>query len=100
MAGERPQSFANHARWVPPYHFVMGPILLVNAVWSIFVLARPPALATVMRRAGRDPSSLAPVAVAARAAARRFSVQACGWRIITHLQQVAAQGRSATLRDP
>jgi len=47
MAAER-QSFANHARWVPPYHFVIGPILLVNVVWSIIVLARGPSFATVL----------------------------------------------------
>jgi glycogen synthase len=59
--------------------------------------ADPCALAAVLRRAGRDPSALAPVAAAARAAARRFSVRACGRRIVSHLQQVAMQGRSTTL---
>lgn len=24
------QDFAHHVRWLPPYHFVVGPILLVN----------------------------------------------------------------------
>src|SRR5262249_36494884 len=42
------QSFQNHARWVPPYHFVIGPILLVNVVWSIIVLVRGPSFATVL----------------------------------------------------
>jgi hypothetical protein len=30
------QSFAHHARWVPPFHFVVLPILLVNLIWSIW----------------------------------------------------------------
>jgi hypothetical protein len=28
------QNFKNHAKWVPLYHGVVGPILLVNAIWS------------------------------------------------------------------
>ena len=27
MAQPTPQTYKNHARWVPMYHFVMGPIL-------------------------------------------------------------------------
>ena len=48
MPDARPQSFANHARWVPPYHFVIGPILLVNAVWSVILLVRMPSWPTVL----------------------------------------------------
>jgi hypothetical protein len=29
------QNFANHARFVAPYHYVAMPILLVNFVWSV-----------------------------------------------------------------
>ena len=29
------QDFANHARFVAPYHYVAMPILLVNFVWSV-----------------------------------------------------------------
>lgn len=32
------QDFAHHTRWVPAYHFVAGPILLVNAGWAIYGL--------------------------------------------------------------
>ena len=30
------QSFGHHTRWVPPFHFVVLPILLVNLFWSLF----------------------------------------------------------------
>jgi Family of unknown function (DUF6526) len=36
MAAE--QSFANHARWFPPFHFFVLPVLMVNLVWSLVVL--------------------------------------------------------------
>ncbi len=29
------QNFANHARFVPPFHDVALPILLVNFVWAV-----------------------------------------------------------------
>jgi hypothetical protein len=29
-----PQSFATHRRFVPPYHFVAGGILLLNLLWA------------------------------------------------------------------
>jgi hypothetical protein len=48
MSEQTPQSFANHARWVPLYHFVLGPILLLNLVWSIVNLVRAFSFATVM----------------------------------------------------
>jgi hypothetical protein len=30
------QSFQRHTRWVPPFHFVVLPILLVNLIWSLW----------------------------------------------------------------
>jgi hypothetical protein len=48
MASERPQSFQNHARWVPLYHFVIAPILLANLIWSVILLARGPSWPTVL----------------------------------------------------
>lgn len=35
MADAR-QSYTNHARWVPPYHLVAGPILLINFLWCAY----------------------------------------------------------------
>jgi hypothetical protein len=32
------QNFSNHIRWVPAYHFVAAPILLVNAGWALYSL--------------------------------------------------------------
>jgi hypothetical protein len=34
------QDFKHHVRWLPPYHFIVGPILLVNLVYAIRVLFR------------------------------------------------------------
>jgi hypothetical protein len=36
------QNLQNHTRWVPIYHFVVGPILLVNFVYSIILAVRVP----------------------------------------------------------
>ena len=36
------QDFKNHARYVPLYHFVAGPILLINFVYSIVLAVRIP----------------------------------------------------------
>ena len=30
------QDFGNHTKWVPAYHFIASPILLVNAVWALY----------------------------------------------------------------
>jgi hypothetical protein len=34
------QNYSNHRRWVPMYHFVAGPIFLVNFGWSIYRLIK------------------------------------------------------------
>jgi hypothetical protein len=38
MSNTKPQSFSNHARLDPPYHFVMSTALLVNLIIGIVVL--------------------------------------------------------------
>lgn len=35
------QSYANHVKWVPGYHFVAGGILAVNLLWSVYRAFRP-----------------------------------------------------------
>ena len=40
MSSEKPQSYENHARWVPLYHFVLSTVLLANLVWSVCLLVR------------------------------------------------------------
>lgn len=36
MAQTKPQSYANHARIVPPFHFVALPLLLIYFLWSAY----------------------------------------------------------------
>lgn len=36
------QSYANHLRWFPLFHFVVSPILLAYAIWAIWVAFRSP----------------------------------------------------------
>ena len=42
------QSFQNHTRWVPVFHFVLLPLLLINAIWSIVRVVRYPSAETAM----------------------------------------------------
>lgn len=30
-----PQTFANHTRWHPPFHFFIMPVLVINSIWSV-----------------------------------------------------------------
>ena len=32
------QNFANHVKWVPPFHFFVVPVLLLNFGWSVYRL--------------------------------------------------------------
>ena len=34
------QTFANHTRWHPPFHFFVLPVMLINFVWSIVVFVK------------------------------------------------------------
>jgi hypothetical protein len=42
------QSFQNHAKIFPPFHFVVLPILFLNFVWSVFRLIRVFSAASVL----------------------------------------------------
>ena len=48
MADSKPQSFANHRRFVPMYHIVLFLILVVNLVWSCWHLYKLPGVAATM----------------------------------------------------
>jgi hypothetical protein len=48
MADKMPQTFANHPRYVPLYHFVAVPILLVNLVNSVVVAIKGPEWSTIL----------------------------------------------------
>ncbi len=38
MAERTPQTYANHTRWVPMFHYVTAPILLLNLLWAFYRL--------------------------------------------------------------
>jgi len=44
MASSEPQTFANHARLVPGYHFLTFGLLLINIGWSIYRLVKLPSV--------------------------------------------------------
>lgn len=48
MGQKVPQTYANHARIVPPYHIIAFPILVVNLAWAIYQLWRDPSVATTV----------------------------------------------------
>ncbi len=37
---QQEQNYANHARYVPAYHFVLSGILILNLVWSVYRIFR------------------------------------------------------------
>jgi hypothetical protein len=46
-ASESGQTYANHARFNPLFHFFAAPILLVNLLWSLWQLGHWPSLRTL-----------------------------------------------------
>ncbi|MDX6446594.1 MAG: hypothetical protein QOH71_3668 [Blastocatellia bacterium] len=36
------QTFANHTRWQPAFHFFVAPVMLINIIWAIVMFARAP----------------------------------------------------------
>lgn len=48
MADVKTQSYANHAKYVPGYHFVLGTLVLAYLVVAIWHLIQQPGLASVM----------------------------------------------------
>lgn len=39
-----PQTFANHTRWQPPFHFFIAPVMLINVIWSVVQFIKAPGL--------------------------------------------------------
>src|SRR6266853_1556125 len=37
-----PQTFTNHTRWQPPFHYFVLPVMLINVIWSIVVFVKAP----------------------------------------------------------
>jgi Family of unknown function (DUF6526) len=48
MANATPQSFANHSRLDPPFHYVLAPIGLAAIVLSIILLVRQPGMGSIL----------------------------------------------------
>lgn len=48
MADAMPQNMQNHARFVPPYHFLTAALLLLNLVWAAIQLFKMPGFGTVV----------------------------------------------------
>ena len=40
------QSYKNHARWLPPFHFFVLPVFLVNVVYSVLLAWGDPSFGT------------------------------------------------------
>lgn len=37
-----PQTFANHTRWQPWFHFFVAPVMLINFFWAVVVFFKDP----------------------------------------------------------
>src|ERR1700677_1845198 len=48
MANAKPQSYANHARLDPTFHFVLAPLAILSVVLSIIVFTRHPGLPSTL----------------------------------------------------
>jgi hypothetical protein len=48
MASATTQSFANHARLDPPFHFVLAPIGLAAIILSVNLLVRQPGIGSIL----------------------------------------------------
>jgi hypothetical protein len=44
---EQPQSYANHTRYLPPFHFFVLPVLMLNVLNALRLLVMSPSLSTV-----------------------------------------------------
>lgn len=44
MANREPQTYANHAKIVPPYHYGLTLLLLANLLWSAWRLIQEPSI--------------------------------------------------------
>jgi hypothetical protein len=41
------QTYANHARLFPPYHYFVLPVLALNVLWALWQVVRAPSLVTL-----------------------------------------------------
>lgn len=43
---ETAQTYSNHTRWHPPFHFFLFPVMTIHLAWTIYKLAKVPSLET------------------------------------------------------
>src|ERR1700761_7995632 len=48
MASDAPQTYANHARLDPPFHFFTMPLALAGLILSLIILVRNPGLSSAL----------------------------------------------------
>ena len=48
MAEKRPQTYANHVRWVPAFHYFALPLLGLNVLWALAGLRIGPTLEVLL----------------------------------------------------
>ena len=42
MTNTNPQTYANHTRWQPTFHFFVVPVIVINFIWSIVEFVMTP----------------------------------------------------------
>ena len=42
MANTNPQTYANHTRWQPTFHFFAVPVMVINFIWSVVEFVMTP----------------------------------------------------------
>jgi hypothetical protein len=47
MSDDAVQNYDNHLRWLPPWHFFAVPVLSINAIVSLVLLAKAPSVGTL-----------------------------------------------------
>jgi hypothetical protein len=45
------QNYSNHTKFVPPFHFFVLPVLLLNVGWSIYHIVKAPSADTIIATA-------------------------------------------------
>ncbi|HUK31755.1 MAG TPA: DUF6526 family protein [Candidatus Acidoferrum sp.] len=45
------QNYSNHAKFVPPFHFFVLPVLLLNVGWSVYHIVKTPSADTIIQTA-------------------------------------------------
>jgi hypothetical protein len=47
MSDDAVQNYDNHLRWLPPWHFFVLPVMGINAIVSLVLLAKAPSVGTL-----------------------------------------------------